>query len=331
MRRLSAAIAIVSVFTIAGCGRGATSDGLQPDPAVAKLTMSGDGIGRPDPSVTPGSTFADVTLLQLCDATYAASVQQPSDLDERNVFAAYKLDYPASLAGYRLDKLIPATLGGTEAPLNLWPEPRVATTSGRKDELATKLHDMVCEGDVALDAAQSAISSDWYAAWIKYLAGTSPSSSIVAAPAPAGAPAFAGQSAPVSTGPAPAIRAPGPGGAGATAGLPPATAAGPASPLPLADPPAPAPAAAVVVAPVPAPAIPPAPAPAAAAPPPAAVPIPPVVTVPAPPPVVTAPAQPVAPVTTATTPPKVTVTPNPVVTPKPVVTVTPTPTPTPTP
>ena len=64
---------------------------------------------------------------------------------------------------------------GTVAQLqpNLWPEPwekTGATVAGTgaetKDFLENWLHSEVCRGTMSLAAAQRAIASNWYAAWL---------------------------------------------------------------------------------------------------------------------------------------------------------------------
>jgi hypothetical protein len=60
---------------------------------------------------------------------------------------------------YVVDLLVPANLGGTTAPRNLWPQLRAdAATKDATEEL---LHSLVCSGQIDLATAQQAIVADW--------------------------------------------------------------------------------------------------------------------------------------------------------------------------
>jgi hypothetical protein len=69
------------------------------------------------------------------------------------------------------DHLISLQLGGAPRdPDNLWPEPWFGPWNARvKDALETRMKRMVCSGEVTLSEAQTAISTDWVAAYKKYV------------------------------------------------------------------------------------------------------------------------------------------------------------------
>ena len=74
---------------------------------------------------------------------------------------------PSSAGEYELDHIVPLALGGHPRALdNLqlqpWPEAR------RKDRLEVKLQCLVCSGQVSLGEAQTAIATDWEAAYHRY-------------------------------------------------------------------------------------------------------------------------------------------------------------------
>jgi hypothetical protein len=74
---------------------------------------------------------------------------------------------PSRAGEYELDHIVPLALGGhPRAPDNLqlqpWPEAR------RKDRLEVKLQCLVCSGQVSLGEAQTAIATDWEAAYHRY-------------------------------------------------------------------------------------------------------------------------------------------------------------------
>jgi len=74
---------------------------------------------------------------------------------------------PDAAADFRLDHLLPLALGGNPSdPSNLIIQP--VALSYRKDRVERKLHCLVCNGQITLIDAQSAILADWDAAYHKY-------------------------------------------------------------------------------------------------------------------------------------------------------------------
>lgn len=213
--------------------------------------MNSDGIARPNPALTPGAAVPGVSVEQVCAPGYASTSRNPGLLDEQSVFQLYLLDYPASLSGYRVDRLIPTELGGADTLPNLWPEPTTPQTAGRKDQLAGWLHQLVCSDAVPLETAQRQVADDWYAAWLRYGGTNSPAPDTLTAvgapspnpPAALGAPSGAaavGAPPPAVAGRAPATGAPAvPSAAGAAAVGTVAAPSGPAAPVTAAGAPAP--------------------------------------------------------------------------------------------
>jgi hypothetical protein len=74
---------------------------------------------------------------------------------------------------YEEDHLIPLSIGGNpRSPKNLWPEPRKSEwNAAKKDQLEYVIYKMVCNNDIMLKDAQDQISSDWIAAYKKYVHG----------------------------------------------------------------------------------------------------------------------------------------------------------------
>jgi hypothetical protein len=214
--------------------------------------MNSDGIARPNPALTPGAAVPGVSVEQVCAPGYASTSRNPGLLDEQSVFQLYLLDYPASLSGHRVDRLIPSELGGADTLPNLWPEPTTPQTAGRKDQLAGWLHQLVCSGAVPLETAQRQVADDWYAAWLRYGGTNSPAPDTLTAvgapspnpPAALGAPSGAasvGAPPSAAAGRAPATGAPAvPSAAGAAAVGTVAAPSGPAAPVTAAGAPAPA-------------------------------------------------------------------------------------------
>jgi len=215
--------------------------------------MNSDGIARPNPALTPGAAVPGVSVEQVCAPGYASTSRNPGLLDEQSVFQLYLLDYPASLSGYRVDRLIPTELGGADTLPNLWPEPTTPQTAGRKDQLTGWLHQLVCSDAVPLETAQRQVADDWYAAWLRYGGTNSPAPDTLTAvgapspnpPAALGAPSGAaavGAHPPAVAGRAPATGAPAvPSAAGAAAVGTVAALSGQAAPVTAATAPAGAP------------------------------------------------------------------------------------------
>jgi hypothetical protein len=213
--------------------------------------MNSDGIARPNPALTPGAAVPGVSVEQVCAPGYASTSRNPGLLDEQSVFQLYLLDYPASLSGHRVDRLIPSELGGADTLPNLWPEPTTPQTAGRKDQLAGWLHQLVCSGAVPLETAQRQVADDWYAAWLRYGGTNSPAPDTLTAvgapspnpPAALGAPSGAasvGAPPSAAAGRAPATGAQAvPSAAGAAAVGTVAAPSGPAAPVTAAGAPAP--------------------------------------------------------------------------------------------
>jgi hypothetical protein len=66
--------------------------------------------------------------------------------------------------------LIPLSVGGNPTDIrNLWPEPRHSEWGAdRKDELEFALYMGVCHGEVSLDEARHAFSTNWIEAYKRY-------------------------------------------------------------------------------------------------------------------------------------------------------------------
>jgi hypothetical protein len=136
---------------------------------------------KPVRALTPGAVRS-VALSQLC-------LLPDNDLDpavpvdkQRAVFHAYGMD-DRKARGYQVDYLINPQLGGDDDLENLWPEPYHATVwnATAKDALETKLHSMVCGGQLDLTAAQQELATDWIAAYKKYFHATRPVSTLAVA------------------------------------------------------------------------------------------------------------------------------------------------------
>ena len=135
--------------------------------APAALAAAG---AHPDAAETPGALF----LPQVTQSTIAHTICRPGWLEEtrpprwyteqikRQQLARGPYARPHARAeDYREDHRIPLSLGG--APwwtINLWPQP--IAEAKRKDELAARLHKLVCARRMSLRAAQDMFIGNYW-------------------------------------------------------------------------------------------------------------------------------------------------------------------------
>jgi len=186
---LKLAIVAVSVV-LAGCAstgtsvRPSTSTVAPSKPTVKVPTKAGvapvvpAGVVLPDRARTPGATNAAVTQATIwttiCVTGWTATIRPPSSytttLKRNQLASGYTYKGDLKLGDYEEDHLISLELGGSPTSvLNLWPEPYVAEGAHVKDKVENKLHTLVCDGAVTLRAAQHAIATDWWTAYVKYV------------------------------------------------------------------------------------------------------------------------------------------------------------------
>jgi len=128
----------------------------------------------PRPALTPGVALA-VTRAQICISGYASGARDVSDAEKGAVYARYDVTWVPY--AHEVDHLISLELGGSNVIRNLWPEPYAGAWGARtKDVLENRLHELVCEGRLALASAQRQEAQDWVAAYRRYV-GSAPSPS----------------------------------------------------------------------------------------------------------------------------------------------------------
>jgi hypothetical protein len=151
---------------LAGCAMasGAANDPAQPAPGSCHAR----GHGRfelPDRHCTPGvgdSAVAQANIARtICRRGYTKTVRPPESVTGPEKLADMKAyGDTGSPHDYEYDHLISLELGGApNDPRNLWPEP--GASPNPKDRLENRLHRMVCDGTLALSAAQREIAGDW--------------------------------------------------------------------------------------------------------------------------------------------------------------------------
>jgi hypothetical protein len=78
--------------------------------------------------------------------------------------------FGSALGNYELDHLISLQLGGNPTDVkNLWVEPYSGNNARKKDVIETALKRLVCSNKMLLVDAQKAISTNWVAAYNKYV------------------------------------------------------------------------------------------------------------------------------------------------------------------
>jgi hypothetical protein len=121
----------------------------------------------PDARLTPGAAVL-VGREQLCSQASTNNKDVPDSL-KREVFAKYGIRNAAPGA-YEVDYLITPALGGADDIRNLWPHSyRETVWNARvKDELESRMREMVCDGSLDLTTAQQEIAGNWIAAYKQY-------------------------------------------------------------------------------------------------------------------------------------------------------------------
>ncbi len=121
--------------------------------------------GLPDPACTPGATFPDVTVQQICTSGYSSSVRNVPQSEKDEVYAEYGVTSHAP-GEYEVDHLVSLELGGSNDIANLWPQPASPTPGfHQKDQVENYLHDQVCSGKLSLQQAQMEIATNWLAVY----------------------------------------------------------------------------------------------------------------------------------------------------------------------
>lgn len=155
----------------------------------AALTLKAADPVQPDPHLTPGAVFSNVTVEQICTPGYANGsdtsnnghgVRYVPRALKWKVFKAYFGKVPDATGNYEVDHLISLELGGSNDQANLWPESYLTDPYNAhvKDKLEDKMHALIKQcltekGHTAATALlkqfQHEIATDWIAAYHKYV------------------------------------------------------------------------------------------------------------------------------------------------------------------
>lgn len=117
----------------------------------------------PDPQLTPGDVFPNVTKKDVCTPGYTQKVRNVTLEQKKKVYQEYNLEYSRIKGSYVVDHFIPLELGGSNDIKNLWPEQSSGSTGSKsKDVVENYLHAQVCADKKPLQTAQEEIRTDWY-------------------------------------------------------------------------------------------------------------------------------------------------------------------------
>ena len=123
----------------------------------------------PDPRLSPGDVLTSDPKL-VCVPGYTRTVRNvPQSLKEQ-VYREYGIT-SRQPGEYEIDHIISLELGGSNSIRNLFPESyRTQPLNAHvKDALENRLHALACSGKITLAEAQTAIASDWTAAYVRYI------------------------------------------------------------------------------------------------------------------------------------------------------------------
>lgn len=140
---------------------------------IGALSIVAVAAELPNTMLTPGAVRV-VDQHTLC-TTSTQLVRNVPQSEKLAVYREYGMDKPrtgycATPSGCEVDHLISLELGGSNDLKNLWPQSYDGACNAHiKDKLENKLHALICAGTITMQEAQSAISTDWEAAYTKYV------------------------------------------------------------------------------------------------------------------------------------------------------------------
>ncbi|MFD5461733.1 hypothetical protein ACFWIQ_02750 [Kitasatospora sp. NPDC127059] len=174
LRQRLTVVAAAATLAVAGLAAGTAQAAVPGNHEPLKsLTFAAScsqaNLPLPDPSCTPGAYNPAVTQATIgqtiCVSGWTATVRPPTSYT--NALKAQQIAQygysDTNPSDYEEDHFVPLELGGAPRdPRNLWPEPRYGNEPAQsKDSVETRLKNAVCGHKVTLDAARSAIASDW--------------------------------------------------------------------------------------------------------------------------------------------------------------------------
>lgn len=119
-------------------------------------------VAYPNLELTPGDVIPEATRDTVCAKGYSKKMRgEVSKQDKIYVYYRYGLTYDSK--HYQIDHFIPLSIGGSNKPENLWPQP-IQNNAGflEKQRVAQYLHEEVCADKINIKDAQEAVRKDWH-------------------------------------------------------------------------------------------------------------------------------------------------------------------------
>lgn len=123
----------------------------------------------PDPKLSPGDVLTSDPKL-VCVSGYTKTVRNVPQALKEQVYREYGI-ISRQPGEYEIDHIISLELGGSNSVRNLFPQSYQTQPLNAhvKDALENRLHSLACSGKITLTEAQTAISTNWTAAYLKYI------------------------------------------------------------------------------------------------------------------------------------------------------------------
>jgi len=136
-------------------------------PLRHQTKTSGCALGAlPDRRCSPGAYYSRLTKSVICSPTFRTGpIRNVPVSVKHQVEVAYGLKPRAYGSTLEIDHIISLELGGSNDPMNLYPE-RATFADGApgfhvKDKLENAVHRAVCAGRIGLRTAQRQIAGNW--------------------------------------------------------------------------------------------------------------------------------------------------------------------------
>ena len=123
----------------------------------------------PDPKLSPGDVLTSDSA-KVCVSGYTKTVRNVPQVLKEQVYREYGIT-SRQPGEYEIDHIISLELGGSNSLRNLFPQSYQTQPLNAhvKDSLENRLHSLACSGKITLSEAQTAISTNWTAAYVKYI------------------------------------------------------------------------------------------------------------------------------------------------------------------
>lgn len=114
----------------------------------------------PDMNLTAGGVRS-VDVKEICQQGYSKTVRKTSGKLKNKIYKKYGVQ--KDIQRYKIDHLIPLSIGGSDGEENLWPSPLFPKLMNGhdKDRLEFRLYRMVCHEGYDVQEAQREIQQNW--------------------------------------------------------------------------------------------------------------------------------------------------------------------------